>query len=93
MVQQEVLWLQVSVDDAQFVDILNTRDDLLVHLCRFFLLQPPVFYNVLKQLSARTILHNQVQIVVIFYHFIKLNYVWMPHFFEYSYFSIYPIYI
>lgn len=79
MVEQKILWLQVSVHDAQLVDVLDARDDLLVHLCGLLLLQVAILNDVLEQLAARTVLHDQVQVVIVFYHFIQLNDVRMPN--------------
>ena len=45
----------------------------------------------LKQLSARTIFHDQVEIVVVFDHLIQLNDVRMPNFFQDCDFSIYSV--
>ena len=45
----------------------------------------------LKQLSARTIFHDQVEIVIVFNHLIELNDMRMPDFFQDCDFSIYSV--
>lgn len=82
VVEEKILGLQVSMDNAKFVDILNAREDLSVHLARLGLFQPSILDNVLEELAARTVFHDQVQVVIVFNHIIELNDVWMPDFLE-----------
>ena len=49
LVQQQVLWLEVPVDDIVAVTVVNTRDDLLEEPPGVLLLQLPVLHNVVKQ--------------------------------------------
>ena len=64
------------------MNILNAGNNLLVHLGSLFLLKSPVLHYVLEKFPARTVLHDQVKIIVILNHFIQLNHVRVPHFFE-----------
>ena len=68
VIEQQIFRLQVPVNDAKFVDVLNARQDLRVHLACFLLLKPPVFYDVLEQLATAAVLHDQIQVVVILNH-------------------------
>lgn len=88
VIEQQIFWLQVSVDDAQFVNVLYAGDDLLVHFGSFILLEPAVFDDVLEELSARTILHDQVQVIIVFNHLVQLNDVRVPDFLEDCDFSV-----
>ena len=66
--------------DAKFVDILNAWDDLLVHFAGFLLFKSSILDNMLEQLTTRTILHDQVQVVVVLNHLVQLNDVRVSHF-------------
>ena len=68
VVEEKILGLQVSMDNAKFVDILNAGEDLSVHLARLGLFQPSILDNVLEELAARTVFHDQVQVVIVFNH-------------------------
>lgn len=68
--------------DAQFVDVFNTRNQLLIHLCSFFFFQPPVFYDVLEQLTTRAVLHDEVEVVLVLYHLVELDDVRVSHLLE-----------
>mmetsp|Transcript_27182 Transcript_27182/g.33812 ORF Transcript_27182/g.33812 Transcript_27182/m.33812 type:complete len:303 (+) Transcript_27182:888-1796(+) len=68
VVEEEVLGLEVAMDDAQLVNILNARQNLRVHLAGFGLLEAPVLDNVLEKLSTRAVLHYQVQVVIVLNH-------------------------
>jgi hypothetical protein len=91
VVEQKVFGLQVSVDNAQLVDVLDARYDLLVHLGCLLLFQPSIFDNVLEELSAGAILHDQVEVVIVLDHFVQLDYMRMPHFLENRDFAIDPV--
>lgn len=82
VVEQQIFRLQVSVHNAQFVDVLDARDDLLVHFDCLFLLEATVFHDMLEELPTRAVLHDQVQVVVVLNHLVKLDYVWMTNFLE-----------
>lgn len=40
------------MDDSQLMDVLDARDQLLVHLGCLLFLQPPILDDVLEQLAA-----------------------------------------
>ena len=68
VVEQKIFGLQVAVHDPQLVDVLDAREDLRVHLAGLFLGQAPVLDDVLKKLAAGTVLHDEVEVVVVFDH-------------------------
>jgi len=68
VVEQKVLRFQISVAHAQLVNVFNATQNLRVHLAGFLLAQPPVFNDVLEELASRAVLHDQVEVVVIFNH-------------------------
>ena len=59
VVEQQVLWLQVAVTDAHLVDVLDARDDLLHKPARLLFLQALALHDVVEQLAARRVLHDQ----------------------------------
>ena len=91
MVQEQVFRLKVSVDDSQLVDILDARNYLLVHFAGFFFLEPSVLDDVLKQLTSRTVFHDQVEIIVVLNHLVQLHHVRVSHLFQNRYFSVYAV--
>ena len=54
--------------DAELVNVLDAGEDLGVHLAGLWLLQSPIFDDVLEKLAARTVLHDQVEVVIVFNH-------------------------
>jgi len=59
VVEEEVLGLQISVNDAQFMQVLNTTDDLLEELARLHLLKFLFLYNVVEQFTTTGILGDK----------------------------------
>ena len=57
-IQEKVLGLQISVDDVQFVKVLDSCDYLVEEIYSFWLLDALVFDDVVKELSARRVLHD-----------------------------------
>ena len=47
--------------------------------------------DVLEELATICVLHNEVQIFIGFNNLVKLNFMRMPHFFQYSNFSGNPV--
>ena len=76
------------MNNSKFVNVFNSRYYLLIKSDCFKFFYFLIIWNMLKEFSARAIFHNQVQIVFIFYHFIKLNNMRMSNLFKYYYFSI-----
>ena len=64
---------------------------MLVHLCGLFFLESAVFYNVLEELSSRTVFHYKIEVVLVFNHLIQLNHVRVPDLLEDGYFTVDPI--
>ena len=88
MVKQKVFWLQVSMNNSQLMNVLNARNNLLVHLGRLIFLEPSVLYNMLEQFASRAIFHDQIEIIVIFYHFVELYDMRVSHFLKDCDFSV-----
>ena len=68
VIEKKVLWLQVSVDDPKFMDVLDAGEYLSVELASFFFLEFSVLHDVLEKLTAGAIFHDQIQIVIVFNH-------------------------
>ena len=73
--------------------VLNPCNDLMQEPTRLFFLNPLVFNNVLKQLSASCILHYQVQLFWSFNYLVQLNNIWMPDHLQDVNLSSYSFYI
>ena len=54
--------------DSQLVDVLDARQDLRIHLASFFLFESTVLDYVLEEFTPRAVLHDQVQVVIVFDH-------------------------
>ena len=57
-IQQQILWLQVSVDDLQMMTILNPGDELLEESTCLRLGHPPVRNDIVEQLSTGVFENN-----------------------------------
>lgn len=60
VIQQQVFWFEVPVHNSKFVDIFDAGDELLIHLGRFLFLKSPVLDDMLEELAARAVFHDQV---------------------------------
>ena len=56
------------MNDAKFVNVFDTRQNLGVHLAGLRLLQSPILNDVLEEFTTRAVLHDQVQVVIVFNH-------------------------
>ena len=59
VVEQQILWLEISVNDAQLVQVLDRALDLLEELARLLLSQLLLLDDVVEELAPRNILHDQ----------------------------------
>ena len=59
VVEQQILGLEVSVNDAQLVQVLDRALDLLEELARLLLGQLLLLDDVVEELAPRNILHDQ----------------------------------
>lgn len=59
VVEQQILGLEVSVNDAQLVQVLDRALDLLEELARLLLSQLLLLDDVVEELAPRNILHDQ----------------------------------
>ena len=73
VIQKQVFGLEVSVDNAESVHVLDARYYLLVELASFDFFQARVFNDVVEELSAARVLHDQVKELGGFDYFVELN--------------------
>ncbi len=73
VIKKNVLRLDVSVDDSQSVNVLDSRYDLLIKASGLGFLQLPVLLNVLHDLIAGAILHDQVEIALVLNYLKRFN--------------------
>ena len=66
------------MNNIQPADVFDSGYDLLEEPASIFLFDPLVLNNIVKKLSTRGILHNQVQFPLSFDYLIQLHYIWMP---------------
>ena len=59
VVEQQILGLEISVTDAQLVQVLDRALDLLEELARLLLGQLLLLDDVVEELAPRNILHDQ----------------------------------
>lgn len=59
VVEQQILGLEISVNDAQLVQVLDRTLDLLEELARLLLGQLLLLDDVVEELAPRNILHDQ----------------------------------
>ena len=78
VIEEEVFRLEVSMDDVQLVDILDASVDLLEKLACLVFLQTSVRNNVVKELTAARVLHDQVELLGCLDDLIELDDVRVP---------------
>jgi hypothetical protein len=66
------------MDDVELVQVLNPRNDLLVELAGFFVGELGVLDDVVEELPAAGVLHDQVELLGGFNDLVELDYVRMP---------------
>ena len=71
--QQEVLWLQVSVDDLHLAQVLNAEDDLLVNCTSLLLSKSVTRDDIIEELASFSHFHDKVEALVGLNHLIKLD--------------------
>ena len=79
VVHEQVLGLQITMANAQFVQVLDARDKLEQELGGLLLSNPLAIDDVLKQLAASRILHDQIELFLSFNYFIELHDHGMPN--------------
>lgn len=58
MIQKQVLRFQISMNDAQFVKVFDTTDDLLEELAGLCFLQLLLLHDVVKEFASVDELHD-----------------------------------
>ena len=66
VVEKQIFWLQVTVTDTAFVQVLNSGYQLPVEFRRLLLGKPGVSNDVVEQLASIGVLHDHVQLFVCF---------------------------
>mmetsp|Transcript_60852 Transcript_60852/g.128763 ORF Transcript_60852/g.128763 Transcript_60852/m.128763 type:complete len:254 (+) Transcript_60852:1040-1801(+) len=92
-VQQQILWLQVSMHHSHLVDFLHSRYDLVEEATCFGLRNPPSFDNVVEEFTTTCKLHYEVQLTTCLYDLEELHDVWVPDQFQDVHFSRNSLYI
>ena len=76
-----------------FVQILNSINDLLKESTSLSFSNSTLGYNVIKQFTATSVFHDQVELFLGFDYFIELDNILVPDHFENMYFSCHSFYI
>lgn len=93
MVNQQIFWFQVSMHNVQFMQVLNTRDDLMEKFTGKRLFYFLIFHDEIEQLTTRNVFHDQVQLLWCFNNLVQLNYIRMSNHFQNMDFSCYPLHV
>eukprot|EP00359_Climacostomum_virens_P010557 CAMPEP_0204907666 /NCGR_PEP_ID=MMETSP1397-20131031/6761_1 /ASSEMBLY_ACC=CAM_ASM_000891 /TAXON_ID=49980 /ORGANISM="Climacostomum Climacostomum virens, Strain Stock W-24" /LENGTH=132 /DNA_ID=CAMNT_0052076901 /DNA_START=1125 /DNA_END=1520 /DNA_ORIENTATION=+ len=51
------------MDNSEFVEVFEAREDLLVELASLDFVEPCVSHNVVEELASTRVLHNQVELL------------------------------
>ena len=93
VVHEQVFWLQISVTDAQLVEILDARDYLMQESGSLLFSQTFPVDNVFKELSSSSIFHHQVEFSLCLDNLVKLHNMWMTDYLQNVNFSCYSFHI
>lgn len=77
-INEQILGLEVPVDDAELVQVLDAGDELPEELAGLMLLQPFLFYDHLEELPLGHVLHHQEELLWSLNYLVQLNDVWVP---------------
>ena len=93
MVEEQVLWLQVAMYNSEFMEILNTADDLLEEFARLSFLKLLFLDNIIEELTPRHKLHDQEELLRRLNDFKELDDVWVSDHFQDLNFSRHALHI
>jgi len=79
VVEQQIFWLQIPVNDVQLVQVLNPGYNLVEKFNSQWLFNSLVLYYEVKKFSTLSVLHDKVELFWSLYNFIELNDVWMSN--------------
>lgn len=82
MIEEQILWFEISVYDSVFVDVLHTCNDLLHEPDGFGFIEPLPFDDVVEEFTAFSILHDEVDVGFGFDDLVELDDVGMAEYFE-----------
>ena len=93
MVEEQVLRLEVPVNDAQLVEVLDAADDLLEEFAGFGLLELLLLHDVVEELAPAHELHYQKQLLRRLNDFEQLDDVGMPDELQYVNFASHSLHV
>ena len=82
LIEEEVLWLEVTVTYLVLVKVFHTGQDLVEKATGFTILESPLLDDVVEELTTWCVLHDQEQLLRRFNNFIQLHDVRMSHYLE-----------
>ena len=62
-VNQDILWLQITIDDVKLMDVFDGQYDLSNKEFRFILIKDLALIQVHSEISARTKVKDHIQII------------------------------
>ena len=63
IVEEQVLWFQISMHNSKLMQVLYTADDLLEELACFLLIKLRLLDYIVEELSTADILHDEEQLL------------------------------
>ena len=69
IVEEQVLWFQISMHNSKLMQVLYTADDLLEELACFLLIKLRLLDYIVEELSTADILHDEEQLLGGLYDF------------------------
>lgn len=73
VIKKEIFRLEVTMDNVQLVQVLDASDDLVEKGQSFRLLDPLILYDIVEELTATGILHDEIQLLRGLDNLVKLN--------------------
>ncbi len=77
--QQDVIWLNIAMSDALFVQVVKRINDLSSHFLAHELMHRHVDCRVLRQVAVLDVFHDDVDVQGCFVTFNVLDDVWLPN--------------
>jgi hypothetical protein len=93
VVEQEILWLEITVDNVHRMDLFDSSEDLMKKNTGLWLFQATFGHNIIKDFSARCVFHDQIQLPSRLNDLVQLHDVWMSDQLQDMYFSCYALHI
>ena len=77
LLTEKILWLQISMHDVLLVHVVKRQAKLFDHLRSLAFCEGLVLYDLIKKVTARNKLHNDVVISLVFYQLKNSCNVWV----------------